>query len=66
MVKDFKFLAHQLQYLFQQHFGGIHMNFLGYSIIASALLSISLGLLGANYEKPAHKDVKQQEVAENI
>ena len=42
------------------------MNFLGYSIIASALLSISLGLLGANYEKPAHKDVKQQEVAENI
>ena len=42
------------------------MNFLGYSIIASALLSISLGLLGANYEKPDHKDVKQQEVAENI
>ena len=42
------------------------MNFLGYSIIASALLSISLGLLGANYEKPAHENIKQQDVAENV
>ena len=42
------------------------MNFLGYSIIASALLSVSLGLLGANYEKPHKQDIQQQQVAEEL
>jgi len=28
------------------------MNFIGISVIAAALISVSMGVLGANYEKP--------------
>jgi len=30
------------------------MNFIGISVICAALISVSMGVLGANYEKPAH------------
>ena len=28
------------------------MNFIGISVICAALISVSMGILGANYEKP--------------